>query len=84
MSTLLECKNLTKRYGSFTAIDHINLAIESGHIIGLLGPNGSGKTTLIKMINGCSHLLPVNSICASSQSAWRARCISPICQTTHT
>lgn len=52
MSTLLECKNLTKRYGSFTAIDHINLAIESGHIIGLLGPNGSGKTTLIKMMNG--------------------------------
>lgn len=52
MSTLLECKNLTKKYGSFTAIDHINLAIESGHIIGLLGPNGSGKTTLIKMING--------------------------------
>lgn len=52
MSTLLECKNLTKKYGSFTAVDHINLAIESGHIIGLLGPNGSGKTTLIKMMNG--------------------------------
>lgn len=52
MSTLLECKNLTKKYGSFTAIDNIDLAIESGHIIGLLGPNGSGKTTLIKMING--------------------------------
>ena len=52
MSTLLECKNLTKKYGFTTAINHINLAIESGHIIGLLGPNGSGKTTLIKMING--------------------------------
>ena len=52
MSTLLECKDLTKCYGKKTAIDHINLAIESGHIIGLLGPNGSGKTTLIKMING--------------------------------
>lgn len=52
MSTLLECKDLTKTYGHVTAIDHINLAIESGHIIGLLGPNGSGKTTLIKMING--------------------------------
>lgn len=52
MSTLLECKNLTKKYGAFTAIDNIDLAIESGHIIGLLGPNGSGKTTLIKMING--------------------------------
>ncbi len=52
MSTLLECKDLTKKYGHKTAIDHISLAIESGHIIGLLGPNGSGKTTLIKMING--------------------------------
>lgn len=39
-------------YGKKTAIDHISLAIESGHIIGLLGPNGSGKTTLIKMMNG--------------------------------
>ena len=52
MSTLLECKNLSKRYGYQVAIDHINLSLESGHIIGLLGPNGSGKTTLIKMING--------------------------------
>lgn len=52
MSTLLECKDLTKKYGAKTAVDHISLAIESGHIIGLLGPNGSGKTTLIKMING--------------------------------
>lgn len=52
MSTLLECKDLTKNYGRHTAIDNISLSIESGHIIGLLGPNGSGKTTLIKMMNG--------------------------------
>ena len=52
MDTLLECKDLTKKFGNKTAIDHIDLSIESGHIIGLLGPNGSGKTTLIKMING--------------------------------
>lgn len=52
MSTLLECKNLTKNYGGKPAVDHVNLTLESGHIIGLLGPNGSGKTTLIKMING--------------------------------
>ena len=52
MSTLLECKDLTKRYGKVTALDQVNLKIESGHIIGLLGPNGSGKTTLIKIING--------------------------------
>ncbi len=52
MSTLLECKDLTKRYGKVTALDQVNLKIEGGHIIGLLGPNGSGKTTLIKIING--------------------------------
>ena len=52
MGTLLECKDLTKSFNGKTAIDHIDLSIESGHIIGLLGPNGSGKTTLIKMING--------------------------------
>ena len=52
MGTLLECKDLTKSFSGKTAIDHIDLSIESGHIIGLLGPNGSGKTTLIKMING--------------------------------
>ena len=52
MSTLLECKDLTKCYGKKNAIDHINLAIESGHIIGLLGPNGAGKTTSFYMIVG--------------------------------
>lgn len=52
MSSLLECRNLTKHYGKVPALEQINLTIESGHIIGLLGPNGSGKTTLIKMING--------------------------------
>jgi ABC-2 type transport system ATP-binding protein len=52
MSTLLECTDLTKQFGSKTAVDHVSFSIEGGHIIGLLGPNGSGKTTLIKMING--------------------------------
>ena len=50
MGTLLECKDLTKSFSGKTAIDHIDLSIESGHIIGLLGPNGSGKTTFIKLL----------------------------------
>ena len=50
--TLLECKGLTKKYGNFTALSDCSLQLESGHIIGLLGPNGSGKTTLIKLICG--------------------------------
>ena len=52
MSAILECKNLSKSYGKKTALNHISLSLDGGHIIGLLGPNGSGKTTLIKLING--------------------------------
>lgn len=52
MSIIFECKDLTKKYGTFTAVDNLNLSIERGKIIGLLGPNGSGKTTLIKISNG--------------------------------
>ena len=50
--TLLECKHLSKSYGKKPALSDINLQIDGGHIIGLLGPNGSGKTTLIKLITG--------------------------------
>lgn len=52
MSTLLECKKLTKCYRSKEVLKQVDLTLESGHMIGILGPNGSGKTTLIKMING--------------------------------
>lgn len=52
MSVLLECKKLTKRYKTKEVLKQIDLTLESGHIIGVLGPNGSGKTTLIKLING--------------------------------
>ena len=49
---ILECKGLTKRFGAMTALDGVSFGIESGRIVGLLGPNGSGKTTLIKLANG--------------------------------
>ena len=48
METLV-CEGLTKRYGNKTALDHVDLRLEEGKIVGLLGPNGSGKTTLIKL-----------------------------------
>ena len=52
MSELLKLTALTKRYGDVLALDNVDLTVESGKIIGLLGPNGSGKTTLIKLLNG--------------------------------
>lgn len=52
MSEVLRCENLVKSYGNFCALNNVNLSIENGKIVGLLGPNGSGKTTLIKLING--------------------------------
>lgn len=52
MSELIRCNDLSKNYGSITALDNISFTLESGKIVGLLGPNGSGKTTLIKLLNG--------------------------------
>ncbi len=52
MNPILECKGLTKKYGSLEALSNIDLTLEPGRIVGLLGPNGSGKSTLIKLING--------------------------------
>lgn len=52
MNHILEAKNLSKRYGSFSALTDVNVTMERGKIIGLLGPNGSGKTTFIKLLNG--------------------------------
>ncbi|MFA9413589.1 ABC transporter ATP-binding protein [Streptococcus sp. E29BA] len=52
MTHLLHLHHLSKSYGNHQAINDLNLTIDAGKIIGLLGPNGSGKTTLIKLING--------------------------------
>jgi len=50
--SILECKGLVKKYENKEALKGINLTLEKGKIVGLLGPNGSGKTTLIKLANG--------------------------------
>ena len=52
MTPILECRELSKQYGSFRALDCLNLTVNPGRIVGLLGPNGAGKSTLIKLANG--------------------------------
>ena len=51
MSSIITCKNITKKFGNFTALNNVSLEIPKGKIFGLLGPNGAGKTTLIRIIN---------------------------------
>ena len=49
---ILETKGLTKRFGRSLALDNVDITLECGKIVGLLGPNGSGKTTFLKLLNG--------------------------------
>ena len=53
---MIEIRNLTKKFGDFTAVDHLDLTIETNEFMGLLGPNGAGKTTTISMMS--TVLLP--------------------------
>src|SRR5438132_11138947 len=49
---MIECEGLTKRFGTFTAVDHVSFKVGKGSIFGFLGPNGSGKSTVIRMLCG--------------------------------
>jgi len=54
----IRIEQLTKTFGSFTAVDHVDLSVSRGEIFGFLGPNGAGKTTLIRMLTG--NMLPAS------------------------
>lgn len=54
-NSVLEVKNLTKKFGEFTAVNNISFSLKDGEILGLLGPNGAGKTTTIQMLLGITQ-----------------------------
>src|SRR3972149_9496662 len=49
---VIKVENLTRRFGDFVAVDHVNFEVEAGEVVGYLGPNGPGKTTPIRMLLG--------------------------------
>jgi len=52
MPPLIQARDLTKKYGSHVALDHVNFSVETGRIVGLIGPNGAGKTSALRAILG--------------------------------
>jgi ABC-2 type transport system ATP-binding protein len=67
---IIELVDLTKNYGSFTAVDHLNLSINKGEIFGLLGPNGAGKSTSILMMLGLTDPSEGNvSVCGINSTS---------------
>lgn len=77
MGPVLECQGLTKIYKDTKALDGIDLTVQKGRIVGLLGPNGSGKTTLIKLANGL--LTPsagTLTVCGNPIGVESKKCIS--------
>src|ERR1700759_4413239 len=49
---MISCRNLTRRFGDFTAVNNLNLEVDKGKICAFLGPNGAGKSTTVKMMTG--------------------------------
>lgn len=56
---MINITNVTKKYGSLTAVDNISLEIKDNEIFGFLGPNGAGKSTTLKMTTG---IIPIDSV----------------------
>ena len=79
MSNVIEARGLTKRYKNTVAVDHIDLQIPSGRIVGLIGPNGAGKTTALKAILGLANYDGELSVLGKNPSKDRAALMEDVC-----
>ena len=70
MQKVLEINQLTKRFGSLTAVNNISFSVEKGNVYGLLGPNGSGKSTIFNL---AKVLYPYVNADDIKSSLWRVR-----------
>ena len=80
---LLEIQNLTKRFGGLTAVNQVNLEIQTGEILGLIGPNGAGKTTIFNMVTGIypptgGQIYFQGQRIAHPSLTWRKRLTTPV------
>lgn len=79
MQTIIEARNLRRRFGDLRAVDGVDLRISSGNVIGLIGPNGAGKTTLLKALLGLTPCEGDLSVLGYSPIADRGRMMEEVC-----
>src|SRR5210317_332750 len=79
MTSIISARGLTKRYGRTVAVDHIDLEIPPGRIVGLIGPNGAGKTSALKAILGLATFDGELSVMGKNPSRDRAKLMEDVC-----
>ena len=79
MTAIISARGLTKRYGRTLAVDHIDLEIPPGRIVGLIGPNGAGKTSALKAILGLANYDGELSVLGKDPSRQRAALMEDVC-----
>lgn len=76
--TMIQCDALTRRFGHFTAVDHVSFSVAKGSIFGFLGPNGSGKSTVIRMLCGLLEPSEGSARIAGFDVAQQTQAIKPL------
>ena len=79
MSTIIQARGLTRRFGSLTAVDGVDLKVGTGSVLGLIGPNGAGKTTLLRSLLGLTEYRGDLDVLGMSPSGDRARLMEQVC-----